>query len=81
MHDCKNCIYGGKPELGCSNREEDICVKELKVGDKIEFFDPCGNVTEVATIKGISKTLNLEFEEGDWFINGLYVTKIKILNR
>ena len=80
MHDCKNCIYGGKPELGCSNREEAICVKELKVGDVIEFFDPCGNVTEIATIKEISKTLNFDFE-GNWGINGLFVTNIKILNR
>lgn len=82
MHDCKNCIYGEKPELGCSNRKDAICVKELKIGDKIEFFDICGNVIEVATIKGISKTLNFDFEErGGWGINGLYVTNIKILNR
>lgn len=37
MHDCKNCIYGGKPEQGCSNREENICMKELKVGEKFEL--------------------------------------------
>ena len=80
MHDCKHCIYGVKPKLGCSNREEEICLKELKVGDKIQFYDPYNSkVTETEIIREITKTLNLTFD--GWGINGAFVTKIKILER
>lgn len=75
MRNCKKCDI----EHWCENKNKDLCVMELKKGDKIKFVDsnePNPYKAEyIATVTEVTKTQNVGFE--GWGINGIYVTNVE----
>ena len=72
MKNCKRCSLRNY----CTDKEMEICVKDLKSGDIITFYDPCGKMywehKKVACVyPGV-----VEFDDGVG-INIIFVTQIK----
>ena len=58
---CKKCDI----EHWCQNKDKEICVMELKKGDKITFLDSNIGKFESGTVTEISKTQNGFYQLGN----------------
>ena len=78
MRNCKKCDI----EQWCEDKDKDLCVMELKKGDKIKFIDSNesnpNKAEYISTVTEVTKTQNVSFE--GWGINGIYITNIQKLN-
>ena len=76
MKDCKRCDLSNY----CADKEANVCVKDLKPGDIITFYDSCGRMQwENQKVAGVYPGA-IEFENGVG-INIIFVTQINLVFR